>query len=109
MFEAQQKLERAKVDEVVAQIEARREQRQKQLEMSSRRNQAKYDELNKLYEKKAKLIGDPDADSAELQNVENQISRLEQEFFNPSLEDAGNSLKSLEPNKNEGQSSSLFE
>jgi hypothetical protein len=106
---AQQRLERAKVDEALAQIQARTEQRQKQLEMSSRRNQAKYVELDKLYERKAKLIADPDAEPDELQNLEDKISRLEQEILNPSLEDAGSSLKLLEQKKDKGRGFLSFE
>lgn len=106
---AQQRLERAKVDEALAQIQARTEQRQKQLEMSSRRNQAKYVELDKLYERKAKLIADPDPEPDELQNLEDKISRLEQEILNPSLEDAGSSLKLLEQRKDKGRVFLSFE
>ncbi|RUS94653.1 hypothetical protein DSM106972_092900 [Dulcicalothrix desertica PCC 7102] len=109
VFKAQQTLEKAKVDEALAQIQARTELRKKQLEMSSRRNQAKSVELDKLYERKAKLIADPDAEADELQNLEAKINRLEQELLNPSLEDAESSLQLLEPNKNKGRNSLLFE
>ncbi len=109
LFEAQQKLERAKVDEALTQIPARTEQRQNQLKMSSRMNQAKYEELDKLCERRAKLIADPDAEPDELQNLEDKISRLKQEMPNPSLEDAESSLQLLEPKKEKSRGFLLFE
>lgn len=109
LFDAQQQLQKAKVDEALAQVEARKEQRQKQLEMSLRRNQAQSDELNKLYDLRAKLITDSDADSDELKHLNQQINRLEQEVLSPSLEEASNSLNILEPKRDKGKSTLGFE
>jgi hypothetical protein len=109
LFTVQQQLERAKVDEALAQVEARKEQRQKQLEMSSRRNQAQADELNKLYELRVKLIVDSDADPDELKHLNEQIKRLEKEVLSSSLENAENSLNILEPKRDKVRSILAFE
>ena len=109
LFTAQQQLEKAKVDEALAQVEARKAQRQKQLEMSSRRNQAQADELNKLYEQRAKLVVDPDVEPDELKHLDEQINRLEKEVLSSSLEDAENSLNILEPKRDWVKSNLAFE
>jgi chromosome segregation ATPase len=109
LFDAQQQLQKAKVDEEVAKIEARKEQIQKQLKMSSRRNQSQFDELNKLYDRRAKIITDSDADSDELEHLNQQINRLEQEVSNSSLDEANNNLNLLNPKRNTSKSTLGFE
>lgn len=109
LFTAQNKLAQAKVDEALAQVEARNEQRQRQLEMSSRKNQSQSDELDKLYKQRAKLIADVDADPDELEHLNKQIDRLENEALSPSLENAENSLSLLEPNRQKSLNTSIFE
>lgn len=90
-------LQRLMGDETLAQVEARKEQRQKQLEMSLKRNQAQFDELNKLYEQRAKLIAEADPD--EIEHLNKQINRLEEEVLSSSLEEAERSLNILEPRR----------
>lgn len=106
---ARTKLEKAKVDEAIAQVEARTQQRQNQLEMSLRKNKAQSDELNKLYEQRAKLIADSDADTDELDYLNEQIDHLEKEILRPSLEDAGSALDILEPKRDKGKNTLAFE
>lgn len=95
LYEAQKQLEKAKVDEALAKVEAIKEQNLKELEINSIRNQAKVDQLKKLYEQKAKILLDPDSD--EIKNLNEQINNLEKEVSSFSLEDVGNSLKILKP------------
>lgn len=109
LFEAQQQLELAKVDEAQAQVEARKQQRLIQQEMSSRKNQAQSAELNKLYEQREKLIADVDTDTEELEYLNDQIARLEREVLGTSLEDAESKLNILEPKKNKDSSAIAFE
>ena len=109
LSDAQQQLENAKVDEALAQVEARKEQRQKQLEMSSIRNEAQSDQLKKLYDLRAKFITDSDADSDELEHLNQQINRLEKEVLSPSLDEASNSLNILTPKRDKGKSILGFE
>ena len=96
--DASQQLRQADVEEVLARIEARREKRQQQLEMSSIKNQAQLDELKRLHEQKLKLSGDEENEE-ELEYINEKITSLEQENLNPSLEDAKNTLKILEPKR----------
>jgi hypothetical protein len=70
--------------------------------MSSRANQAKCDELKKLYEQRLALTGD-DTSEGELEYLNEQISSLEQEIINPSLENAESKLNLL------GQKKSKFQ
>ncbi|GGA09552.1 hypothetical protein [Okeania sp. KiyG1] len=106
---ARTKLERSKVDEALAQVEARTQQRQNQLEMSSRKNKAQSNELDKLYEQRAKLVADPDADPDEREYLDEQIDRLEKEILTPSLEDAGSALDILEPKRDGSKNTLAFE
>ena len=107
--EAKAKLQRANLDEELAKIEARCKERQQQLGMYSRRNQAHYDELNKLYEQRAKLIAYPDDNQDELQDLNETINCLEKEIPSFSLEDAGSSLNRLEPKRDKRKSTLDFE
>lgn len=109
LFNAKTQLERAKIDEALAQVEARTQQRQNQLEMSSRRNKAKSYELNKLYEERARLIADTNVDPDELDYLNEKIDHLEKEILSPSLEDAGSALNILEPKRDRGKNSLKFE
>ncbi|MCL2924379.1 MAG: hypothetical protein MGF17_07070 [Trichodesmium sp. MAG_R04] len=109
LSEARTQLQKAKVDEARAQVESRTKQRQKQLEMSERKNKAQSDELNKLYEQRAKLIADPDADSDEWDYLKEKIDYLEKEIISPSLEDAGSALDILEPKRDRANKSLAFE
>ena len=103
LSQARQRLEKARVDESLAQLEARTNERQRQLQMSSRRDESRQAELDKLYEQRAKLIADADADDDEREYLDEQIDRLEQEALTPSLEDAGDSLSLLEPKRAKGK------
>ncbi|MDY6802415.1 MAG: hypothetical protein SXA11_01210 [Cyanobacteriota bacterium] len=106
---ARTQLQIAKVDEAKVQLEARNKQLQNQLEMSSRKNKAQSDELNKLYEQKLKLIADQDADLDELEHLNEQIDRLEKEIPLTSLEDAGSALNILEPTRDGVKNTLAFE
>lgn len=108
LFNAKTQLERAKIDEALAQVEARTQQRQNQLEMSSRRNKAKSYELNKLYEERARLIADTNVDPDELDYLNEKIDHLEKEILIPSLEDAGSALNILEPKRDREKNSLRF-
>lgn len=108
LFNAKTQLERAKIDEALAQVEARTQQRQNQLEMSSRRNKAKSYELNKLYEERARLIADTNVDPDELDYLNEKIDHLEKEILSPSLEDAGSALNILEPKRDREKNSLRF-
>ena len=108
LFNAKTQLERAKIDEALAQVEARTQQRQNQLEMSSRRNKAKSYELNKLYEGWARLIADTNVDPDELDYLNEKIDHLEKEILSLSLEDAGSALNILEPKRDRGKNSLRF-
>jgi hypothetical protein len=77
--------------------------------MSSRKDQAKYDELNKLYEQKVKLIADVDNDPEELKYLDEKIDQLENSMPKLSLEDAGSSLDLLQPKRNKSRGISQFE
>jgi hypothetical protein len=109
LFQAQQKLELEHINQTTAKLEAMGKQRQKLLEMSSRKDQAKYDELNQLYEQKAKLIADVDNDPEELKYLDEKIDQLENSMPKLSLEDAGSSLDLLQPKRNKSRGISQFE
>jgi hypothetical protein len=109
LSQAQQKLDLEPINQTNAKLEAMGKQRQKLLEMSLRKDQAKYDELNKLYEEKVKLIADVDNDPEELKYLDEKIDQLENSMLNLSLEDAGSSLDLLQPKRNESRGLSQFE
>ena len=110
LFKTQQELEIAKINEAKEQLEARNKQRQKLLEMSSRREQAKSDELNKLYERRLKIIADADlADPDELKSLDEQIEHLEVEILNPSLEKVESILELMQPKKDKERGILQFE
>ncbi|WP_420064650.1 hypothetical protein ACLB6K_17135 [Microcystis aeruginosa FACHB-524] len=78
--------------------------------MSSRREQAKSDELNKLYERRLKIIADADlADPDELKSLDEQIEHLEVEILNPSLEKVESILELMQPKKDKERGILQFE
>ncbi|NET85371.1 MAG: hypothetical protein F6J94_26750 [Moorea sp. SIO1F2] len=107
--EAKAKLQRAKINEELDKIEVRNKERQQQLAMSSIRNKAQYEELNKLYEQRSKIIANSDVEQEERDYFNEQINRLENEIPSVSLEDAGNSLNRLEPTRYNSKSALDFE
>lgn len=109
LFNAQQEIETARVDDALFQVKARHEQRQKQLEMSMKKSQSEYEDLSRLYEQRSKIVGDVDVDQDELDHINRQIKQLEEELLTPSLEDAQDSLRAIEPKRIKGKSNFLFE
>ncbi|NEO73062.1 hypothetical protein [Moorena sp. SIO3H5] len=108
-YEAKAKLQRANLDKELAKIEAIDKESQQQLRMYSRRNQAQSEELNKLYEQRAKIIANSDVDQDEIDDLNEKINRLENEIPSFSLEDAGNSINRLEPTRDKRKSALDFE
>lgn len=98
LSEARRKLDKVEVEQSLAHLEAKVQERDKQLEMSSRMNQAKFAELERLYEQRLKLIVDEENES-EIEYLNKKISILEKEVPNPSLEDARSNLNRLEPKR----------
>ena len=86
-----------KVDEAVEKLEAEKVKRKIRMDMITSGTQSKANELKLLQEKRCKLIARSDYDQEELDQIDTEISRLENNLPDSSLEDMANLLKAMEP------------
>jgi hypothetical protein len=94
---AERALRMNNVDKAVARLEARKKQDKIDLEMLTSGSQAKSDELKQLREKRAKLIKNftKSSDQEELDHLDAEIKRLEEDLPNSSLEGMKSLLQSV--------------
>jgi hypothetical protein len=107
--DVQRQLKMNEVDEAAALLEAEKKQREIRLKSLTASSQAKSDELEQLRSKRAKLIKHFDAkhDQEELDHLDNEIKRLEDNLPISSIENMSERLKSMEPKQITPKSSFL--